>query len=232
MEIIDFFVTIKDVFVSVFGMAKEAWVIILFVVMYINSMIKSEKLLTEVEDEAKHKEGKKLEKKVVNALYTLDQNLFDGMQKLTYSTDGNTYDKVVVQKGYGSIRMSKKDFFRDHHDAVKDALNATKNEIIDDIETLNLGSSKTAIPEETHKNRAFELCGFIKTSIRKRAGATQDSKEIECDVVTFEVMYSMYINIIQDAQALRGVRDNEVKKKASQYRVPLLPKFRDLKRSK
>ena len=214
------------------GGGKNLLILAVFVVMYINSVIKSEKLLTQIEDEQRVVEKDSLKKKVGSLLSVFDQQLFDKMQESTYR-DGNNYDKIVVHKGYGSIKMAKKDFFRDHHDAVKDSLyKVVLNDIINDINTLRLADPKKIYSDEQKKQKAFELVGLIKSEIRKRSGSTAESKGIENEILTFETVYDMYINIIEHAQELRGVRVEEVKKRTRQYKVPINPKARDFRDKK
>lgn len=206
--------------------SRIVWLGLLFGIIYIRSMIRSEKTITHIEDMAVLEEDEKLTKRIADKLSVIESELYEAMEQYVYS-DKLPQRRISIVRTFSRVNIPAKDYLRDYHGASKTALFKVILPLIEDELRANFVSVSSPSEEITERT-AKEIRQRIVNEIRKKAGSNNDIRNIEDSILTYESIIDMYINISTYSQHLRARRDEYVDTETKKHRMPLIPKWHSL----
>lgn len=212
---------LTDAIKHIAGDSRLVWLVFVFSIYYIKSVIRNEKTITRIEDEAIREEEEKIMNRVKSKFATIESHMYEGVEQYVYS--GEASRRLDILRTYSKISIPAKDYLRDYHGATKSVLFKVVAPYWVD-EMIALGAPSTRPKEEDIDESATELRAKIITEIHKKAGVNKDIKEIENEIISFEAIREFAVNTIAHYEHLRRERDRKIEKETKAHRMPLVPR--------
>lgn len=237
------FPIVKDFVSDMFGNGEESagndraltTTLVISGVIYLRGVLKSERLIAHIVEAKTAEEQEDLRTEIDNELALIENELYDAMERFVYAGStgyGFSVENEVrepCERMLSVVRRKKKvpiravDYLDDYHDAVRKTLFKKMNREL--YSWLN-HKSVAVLPfdEDREQKIARKFWGIMFAEIHKKAGSNEFTRDVEQNVIHYEVILGMVKDVCETCRDLRANRDKEIETEKREHRIPLFPK--------
>ena len=207
--------SVKNVLGDFISSKQALWIALFFAVGYIKNVIRNEKIITRIEDDAIALEKNELRDKIKIKLTSMKSRLYLAMEEFVYNEQAPIFVNII--RKYREVPVPSSDYLRDFRDAIdKTLFKIILPQLENDIELYSLAVVDPC--EETRNTITRDLRDNLINETFKLAGRNNDIQCLVEKTITYEDVCNGFDEIIKNAQYIRGKRDKSIKKQTSEYR--------------
>ena len=199
------------------------WFAILGTIIYIKTVIRTEKTITRIEDDAHINSEKRIKHTLGEKMTLLKNKLYDPVNRYIYQNlDNGKKLRALREKTIHSIPANR--FVEIYNTALKDVFyKIALPYLIDEIELANI---KFEMPNhDVIEDIACNLREKIIMDIHKQTGIIKEIEEIETSVFIYSDVEDIVISCIKAYISIKQQEKAYIEKETKAYRIPLLPTF-------
>ena len=226
MEIVDQIVSLSSM-IGQFWRDKNIATILLLasaVVLYFRGHVKSEKMITHTRDVKTTDEMNALREKMKTMLTVIEAILYEGVFGYSYDLPGGSERRIMVVRHSKPVSIKAGDYLEEYHRALHKAVIETAPNVLMN-ELLVHRVSESPVDSEQESTSARNLRNLICYEIHGHAGVNRQIKDIENNLLPYEEVCSMYVELCAVARNLRAIRELAVEQEILEHRIPFFPKI-------
>ena len=200
------------------------------VIFYVRGVIKSEKLITHTRDRKAAEENQKLKIKINNMLLIIESKLYGCVEQYAHKNEFQN-SRIMIYRKSKPVELKSGDYLVEYHDSLHKSLYKTAVSFL--FNELSVHSvADTIFDEEQEKRSAQHFFDIILFEIHGHAGTNAEIKNFEFSAMPYFLFLDMYSEICEACRNLRSMRELEIEREILEHRIPLFPKWKNLKKKK